>query len=487
MPAFRLNSIAASLLLIAALDFGSSARADLLVYKTDKFQMTVYGKVYVNPGQTVTLVHPKFGQLHFSLDSVDIHKAPTTQQQFSKLFGKAQQSGDSAAMFKACVWALKHGLLDQYFEGVKKILTVDPNNVEAQRVVELKRKMDEPIYDSAQQSKELRELVRNDGMKIAQSNHFILLHDTPEKPVEGSKISRAEERLALLERVYESFLLLFYSRGMELEIPKERMKVVLFNEYDDYYQFATAHSPSLASAAGFYDPAINTSVFYDHGTDEEYKILSTVSKFYEKQADDAIRQKQKGQAELIRFARTLKVLILIWRENKDITLVSHEATHQMAANTGLFPRHVHTPSWVHEGLATYFEAPGDATWAGIGAVNKDRLNWYKLLEADREHSNIDFIVSDQIFDLSGNNLTTILAYGQAWAMTHFLLENEFDKTMEYYRALGELPPHLVFQPETLQAVFNRVFGEDKAGLDQRWRAYMRGLKTDTQLILEESE
>ena len=49
------------------------------------------------------------------------------------------------------------------------------------------------------------------------------------------------------------------------------------------------------------------------------------------------------------------------------------------------------------------------------------------------------------------------------------------------------PSNLAFDPETLQAVFTRVFGEDRTGLDQRWRAYMRGLKTDTQLILEESE
>ena len=463
------------------------ASADLLVYKTDKVQMTVQGKVYVNPGQTVTLVHPKFGQLHFSLESVEIHKAPTPQQQYSKQFARAQQANDTTAMFKACVWALKHGLLEQYFDGVNKILAIDPQHPEALRVIELKRKMDEPIYDSAQQVKELKQLIRNDGMKIAQSAHFVLLHDTPEKPAEGSKVSRAEERLALLERVYASFLLLFYSRGMELEIPKERMKVVLFNEYDDYYQFAVAHSPSLASAAGFYDPAINTSVFYDHGTDQGFKVLQAVSKIYQKQADDAIRQKLKGQAELIRFARTLKVLIQIAQENEDITLVSHEATHQMAGNTGLFPRLVYVPSWVHEGLATYFEAPGDATWAGIGAVNRDRLDWYRALEGDRQHSNIEFIVSDQVFDLAGNLATRIHAYGQAWALTHFMLENEFDKMMEYYRALGELPPNLQFNPETLQQVFNRVFGDDHRGLDQRWRAYMRSLKTDKELILQESE
>lgn len=463
------------------------AQADLLIYRNGPLQMTVQGKIYVNPGQTVTLVHPKFGQLHFGLDSVEMHTVPTTVQQYNKMFARAQQSGDTTAMFKACVWALKHGLLENYFDGINKILAVDPQHQEAQRVLSLKRKMDEPIYDSSQQEKELRQLVRNDGMKVAKSKHFILLHDTPDKPAEGSKKTRSEERLDLLERVYESFLLLFYSRGMELEIPKERMKVVLFNEYDDYYQFSVAQSPSLASAAGFYDPVINTSVFYDHGSDETFELLKKVAKVYEKRADEAIRRKEKGQAELIRFGRTFKVLIQIQQENEDIKVVSHEATHQMAGNTGLFPRHVLVPAWVHEGLATYFEAPGDATWAGIGAVNRDRLEWYRALEGDREHSNINFIVTDQIFDLAGSHASRIHAYGQSWALTHFMLENEFDKIMAYYRALGELPPNMVFSPDTLQEVFNRTFGEDRTGLDQRWRSYMRGLKTDTELILGEDD
>ncbi len=44
------------------------------------------------------------------------------------------------------------------------------------------------------------------------------------------------------------------------------------------------------------------------------------------------------------------------------------------------PRHVGIPSWVQEGLATYFEAPAGATWAGVGAVNEQRLALYKALD-----------------------------------------------------------------------------------------------------------
>jgi hypothetical protein len=146
--------------------------------------------------------------------------------------------------------------------------------------------------------------------------------------------------------------------------------------------------------------------------------------------------------------------------------------------------HVRVPSWVHEGLATYFECPADATWSGIGAVNEERLEWYKALAANqRDRSNIDFIVSDEIFDLAGSHASTLHAYGQAWALTHFMLERHFDKIFAYYKALGELPRDLPLNPDFLKQLFNRVFGENRKELDQEWRLYMDSLKTDIDKIL----
>ena len=39
-----------------------------------------------------------------------------------------------------------------------------------------------------------------------------------------------------------------------------------------------------------------------------------------------------------------------------VATIIHEATHQLAANTGLMPRKVRRPTWAAEGLATYFES-----------------------------------------------------------------------------------------------------------------------------------
>ncbi|MCE9525520.1 MAG: DUF1570 domain-containing protein [Planctomycetales bacterium] len=411
-----------------------------------------------------------------------IKKVPTVQEQFSKQLGRA--GGDADKRYEAAQWALRHGLLQSFYSTVDKTLEANPNHVRANMVKKLKVRMDEPIADSAKQEKELRDLVGRPDMKIKVSKHFVLLHDTPDKPVGNRKI-RSDERLQLLEQVYESFLLKFFANGVELEIPKERLKVVLFAEHQDYLFFATKLNPGLSSAAGFWSPTTNASVFYDNGTTEDFKQLLELSDALQKEKADAVKSRAANAADIRRLADTLQFIVNLERENLDIEVVSHETTHQMAGNTGLLPRDVRVPSWVHEGLATYFETPEGANWGGIGAVNSDRLKWYRALEPDKEHSNIDFIVGDQIFDYAGNHASKVHGYGQAWALTHFLMERHFEEFIAFYRRLGELPPEVQFSQEVLTTVFNEAIKKDRRQLDTEWRSYMRGLKTDLDVILDD--
>lgn len=469
----------------SCLVFGLSAetRGDFLIYQIPGTALSfmLQGKVQVNPGGTVTFTHPTMSQqLYFNISTVNFKKVPTTVQEFNR---RVTASGTNAdEVFKASVWALKKGLLREYYAGIKKTLEIDAKHEAAVKVQKLKAEMEKPLPDSAPLEAQMRKLVKNKNMRFARSNHFLLLHDTPEKKGEGRKKTRADERLALLEQVYESFLLLFHSQDVDLDIPRERMKVLLFNEHKDYLDFATGLSPTLSSASGFWEPEMNVSVFYDHATDSQFAALQRLQKELQVMADAAKRA--RTGAETIRFVNTLKLLVDVAQENADIEVVSHEATHQMAGNTGLFPRQVLIPAWVHEGLATYFESPGDATWSGIGAVNEQRLAWYRLLERDREHSNIDFIVGDQIFEFALTHRSKLHGYGQAWALTHFLLENHLKEFVAYYRILGEMPPDVTMSPQMLTALFDKVFGSDRKQLDQEWRAYMRTLKTDLEKLSE---
>ncbi len=59
-----------------------------------------------------------------------------------------------------------------------------------------------------------------------------------------------------------------------------------------------------------------------------------------------------------------------------VATIIHEATHQIAFNSGLQTRFADIPLWVSEGIAVFFETPdlGSAKgWRTIGAVNTTRL------------------------------------------------------------------------------------------------------------------
>jgi len=462
----------------------SSLRGDIVKYRLpgSDLEVVLQGSVKTNPGGTRTLTHPKLGTLYFNLENSTVIEVPTVLEQFNRQLGKAGSDADKR--FAAAQWALRHGLLNAFYQAVDKTLEANPNHARANLVKKLKARIDEPLGDSTKQEKELKALVGRPDMNIKTSKHFILMHDTSSKPFEGRKIPRADERLQLLEQVYESFLVRFFASGIELEIPKDRLKVVLFAEEKDYLFFATRLDASLASAAGFWSPTSNTSVFYDNGTSEEFKSLIRASNSLQELKAEVVKKRVGGAADIRHLADSLKFLIGMERENLDLKVVSHETTHQMAGNTGLLPRDVRVPSWVHEGLASYFETSEGANWGGIGAVNEDRLNWYRGLERDTEHSNIDFIVGDQIFDYAGSHASTVHAYGQAWALTHFLMERHFEEFISFYRRLGEMPPEVQFSQETLTTIFNEAIKKERRSLDVEWRTYMRGLKTDLDIILD---
>ena len=481
---------------MALILFPSLVAADIVRYRVPGInrEVVLEGKTTVNPGGSVTFTHPRFGRLYFDVEDTRIYPVPTLESIFSRRLQAAQGNADQ--LLEVARWALSRGLLDRFYQAVDKALEADPQHAEARRIDGLRQKMKEPLGDSSQQERELRGLVGHAGMKIETSPHFIMLHDTPDAPPPGHKLPRAKERLRLLEMIYESFLVKFYASGVELELPPQRLKVVLFNEHRDFLYFAESLSPSLKSASGFWDGSTNVVFFFDHGTTAEFQLLQKIS-------DDLQNMKAEGAKtrisdrplykvgnriialkDLARMADTIALLVQIERENNDISVVTHEATHQLAGNTGLLPRDIMIPTWAHEGLATYFESPKEAAWSGIGAVNEERLQMYRLLERSPIHATIDFTITDQIFDTAATLGGTLLGYGQAWALTHFLMDRHFDKLMAYYRRLGEMPPHVPLSPAVLTELFNEIFGEDRFRLELEWRNYMRSLRTDIEIALQ---
>lgn len=440
----------------------------------------------------ITQISHKLGKLNVRRDEVELQhtKTPSTREKFAKELQKAKKDGTADAMMVAARWALKHGLLDEFKETVDAVLAIDPAHKNALSVKELEKLIAQPLGDTEALKAFMKRYCPKNDMKFEESDHYILLHDTPDNPGqpragEKRRLPRAKARLELLEKVYEVFLYRFYANGVKLEIPKEKLMVLLFREHSDYDRFVATLSPDLQSAAGFWSDVTNIAVFYDQGTHESSEGLLRLAKAAD-QHYEKLGRSDPGRGDAKRFADALNLLVRIDHENQDIEVVSHECTHQMAGNTGLMPRRVDVPSWVHEGLATYFEAPSNATWAGIGAVNKQRKELYDALGGIDEISNVDFIITNEVFDRArrrGSHIGILHGYAQAWALTHFLMENYFEEFVQFYKLLGEMPNDITMSPELLTKVFDASFTTDRATLNREWKSYMAGLKTDRELIL----
>lgn len=416
-------------------------------------------------------------------------RAPTAQSVYAAKRRKVNQTPTVDGLLELSEWALHHGMLERCKELMGEAWKVDNTNQRLRYLAGLMRYVNQPATSSPSEEKRVRDLIGRPDMEALRSRHFLLLHDGVAEVDPVTRKTRAQMRSELLETVYESFFLTFAFRGKYLKPPTEPLVVVLYSDHADFMLMERRLEMSLRQTAGFYLPAEHVSMFYDSGSSPSYKALMQLEKSLSSARQMAIQTRSPGAGQLIRFTKTLELLIDIQRETDDVTVVSHEAVHHLAAATGLFRRDGAFVRWVHEGLASYFESAKMAQWSGVGAIDQDRLGYYRILEPDPERGSLEFIVSDLGFvveEVLGNQLP---AYGQAWALTHFLFDRHFDELMTFYDRLGDLPKKepgtetVREHGEKLMAVFDEVF-EDRVRLELEWRRYMRTLKTDLEQLAD---
>lgn len=485
------TAVAAAVLLLGGLS--SQANADYTVYTLPGTPLKVLleGTVKIHPGGNATHRHPR-GSLHFNARDIQIIKSPTPQAIFAKRLRDVQQSQDVEQAIKLAQWALRNGMLADSKKTLGAAWKMDSSHPRLRKIAGLMRYLGSPAKSDPAIEAHARDYVGGKEMIATRSKHFLLLHNPDDQKDPVTRQTRAEMRLNLLETVYESYFLTFAFRGVFLRPPPHRLEVVLFSQHGDFLAMQRRVGYSLGQMAGFYLPKENISMFYDAGTSEHFRVLMELDRRLVSLREQAKRTGAANAGELIRFAKTIELLIDIERESEDVSTVSHEAIHHLAANTGLFPRDAAFVRWAHEGLASYFESAKLASWSGAGTVDQNRIGYYRVLEGDRDRGSLEFIVSDLGFLVEtalGNQLP---AYGQAWALTHFLFNERFDDLMKFYKALGELPPNeekltpeiLKNRSNQLLELFDASFG-DRATLETEWRRYMRSLKTDLEQLAEE--
>jgi hypothetical protein len=164
-----------------------------------------------------------------------------------------------------------------------------------------------------------------------------------------------------------------------------------------------------------------------------------------------------------------------WTRNASVLI--HEATHQTAYNTGIHSRYSPPPTWVSEGLATMFEAPGvydsRTHTSAADRVNRGRLRDFQRLVEPRHRPELiaSIVASDALFKAD-----PAAAYAEAWALTFFLVETRPRDYATYLKRTASYPMFHECTASERTADFAAVFGRDWRMLNARFLRFMADVK-----------
>ncbi len=159
-----------------------------------------------------------------------------------------------------------------------------------------------------------------------------------------------------------------------------------------------------------------------------------------------------------------------------VTTIVHEGTHQLMFNSGLQTRLADLPLWLNEGVAMFFETPDLSArqgWNGPGRTNHVRLS--DLRKFARVPNALEMLVaSDDRFQ--SDHDTTLAAYAESWALTHFLVNRKSTEFGQYLNFLSKKQVQQPVAPEQRLKDFKQFFGDDLSDLDKQFIEYVNRLK-----------
>jgi hypothetical protein len=142
-----------------------------------------------------------------------------------------------------------------------------------------------------------------------------------------------------------------------------------------------------------------------------------------------------------------------------ISTIVHEATHQIAFNSGLHERLSDCPLWFSEGVAMYFETPdlrGGKDWAGVGAVNMLRKTQFQTYAQHRQPDSLETLITTDKRFRDAKLVTD--AYAEAWALTYYLLKQHPKEYVAYLKMLSKKQPMVEDGPKKRKEEFEKFFG-----------------------------
>jgi hypothetical protein len=286
-------------------------------------------------------------------------------------------------------------------------------------------------FDADELSESLRREF-GDRFSIIRTKHYVICTDA------GARFGEWTGKL--FERLFDGFQTAWKDSGLELREPLFPMPVLIFAREQDYRDYAQRDIGPIAVDLGYYSSQTNRIALRD----------LTPAKDREKPGD-------------------LSGLV----DAANVTTIVHEATHQIAFNTGFHVRLADNPMWLTEGLAMYFESPdlkNASGWKTTGQINRGRLQQYRDYSRNRRQpGSIETLVTGN--ERLSRPETAADAYAESWLLTHFLIRQRREQYVSYIQKLQTKGPLDFGTPESRLAEFREAFGDDLGRLEKQFSSY----------------
>lgn len=258
--------------------------------------------------------------------------------------------------------------------------------------------------------------------EVSQTEHYLVVHP----------VGKARQCAQPFEEQYINARQYFEIRGVPTSNPDFPLVAVVLNTRHEFDRFLENYQPENAheQVLGYYSPRSNRTITYDQSNE------STGTR-------------------------------------SNIETLIHEATHQIAFNTGIHSRFSPMPRWFTEGLATMFEAPGvhsSVTHPNLQQrFNKKWLSYIRRKTRPGESKGVlaELIRSDEIFRSNPEK-----AYGYSWALTFYLAETQPEKYAQYVRRVSQRTHFRDYSSQMRIEDFITIFGNDLADLESRMSRFL---------------
>jgi len=288
-----------------------------------------------------------------------------------------------------------------------------------------------------------------DGFKIHTTKHYLICYNT--SPAYASWVG------GLFERLLGSFTNYWNRRGFELHEPEFPLVAIVFDRQSDYAAYSRQElgEGGANSIIGYYSLRSNRVIMYDLTGVEE------------------VAANTKGART---SAARINQILSQPKAERTVATIVHEATHQIAFNSGLQVRYADIPFWVSEGIAIYFETPdlqSTKGWRNIGGVNRVNLFNFRKSLNERPPDSLKLLLTDDARFRDPATMSS--AYAESWALNYFLLRTRSDQYVAYLKKMSEQSPLVPVPAEDRLKDFTSAFGEDLQTLDAEFLRYMRSV------------